>query len=55
MMMKKKLQVIGQALAAAASTVAEGFIPNSLHSYFLKCGECPLDLPFSFVTKTITI
>lgn len=32
-------QVIGQALAAAASTVGEGFIPNSLHSYFLKCGQ----------------
>ncbi|GMS80472.1 hypothetical protein PENTCL1PPCAC_2647 [Pristionchus entomophagus] len=32
-------QVIGQALAAAASTVGEGFIPNSLHSYFLKCGD----------------
>lgn len=31
-------QVIGQSLAAAASTAAEGFVPNSQHSYFLTTG-----------------
>lgn len=32
-------QVIGQALAAATATVHSGFVPNSLHSYFIQSGN----------------
>ena len=32
-------QIIAQSLLAAASTVPEGFIPNSLHAYFLIAGN----------------
>ncbi|KAK5977730.1 hypothetical protein GCK32_015532 [Trichostrongylus colubriformis] len=31
-------QVIGQALSAATATVGSGFLPNSLHSYFVQSG-----------------
>ncbi|PIC23194.1 hypothetical protein B9Z55_016977 [Caenorhabditis nigoni] len=32
-------QVIGQALSAATATVDVGFVPNSLHSYFVQSGN----------------
>uniref|UniRef100_A0A8R1DIJ1 Acyl-CoA thioesterase II n=1 Tax=Caenorhabditis japonica TaxID=281687 RepID=A0A8R1DIJ1_CAEJA len=32
-------QVIGQALSAATATVDFGFVPNSLHSYFVQSGN----------------
>ncbi|CAI5452600.1 unnamed protein product [Caenorhabditis angaria] len=32
-------QVIGQALSAATATVDQGFVPNSLHSYFVQSGN----------------
>ncbi|CAD6189574.1 unnamed protein product [Caenorhabditis auriculariae] len=32
-------QVIGQALSAATATVDVGFVPNSLHSYFIQSGN----------------
>uniref|UniRef100_A0A1I7XNR9 Acyl-coenzyme A thioesterase 8 n=1 Tax=Heterorhabditis bacteriophora TaxID=37862 RepID=A0A1I7XNR9_HETBA len=32
-------QVIGQALSAATATVEVGFVPNSLHSYFVQSGN----------------
>src|SRR6202035_362896 len=33
-------QVLGQALSAAARTVDEGRVVNSLHAYFLRRGDC---------------
>jgi acyl-CoA thioesterase II len=33
-------QVLGQALTAAARTIAEGRVVNSLHAYFLRRGDC---------------
>lgn len=33
-------QVLGQALSAAAATVADGRVVHSLHAYFLRRGDC---------------
>ena len=33
-------QVLGQALSAAAATIADGRVVHSLHAYFLRRGDC---------------
>ncbi|ETN87076.1 acyl-CoA thioesterase II [Necator americanus] len=44
-------QVIGQALSAAAATVDSGFLPNSLHSYFVQSGN--VDMPILYMVDRI--
>ncbi|KAF1752783.1 hypothetical protein GCK72_019338 [Caenorhabditis remanei] len=44
-------QVIGQALSAATATVDVGFVPNSLHSYFVQSGN--VDRPILYQVDRI--
>lgn len=44
-------QVIGQALSAATATVGSGFLPNSLHSYFVQSGN--VDMPILYMVDRI--
>ncbi|CAB3396550.1 unnamed protein product [Caenorhabditis bovis] len=44
-------QVIGQALSAATATVDMGFVPNSLHSYFVQSGN--VDRPILYQVDRI--
>lgn len=44
-------QVIGQALSAATATVEVGFVPNSLHSYFVQSGN--VDRPILYQVDRI--
>uniref|UniRef100_A0A158PA58 Acyl-CoA thioesterase II n=1 Tax=Angiostrongylus cantonensis TaxID=6313 RepID=A0A158PA58_ANGCA len=44
-------QVIGQALSAATATVGSGFLPNSLHSYFVQSGN--VHMPILYMVDRI--
>nr|CDJ84205.1 Acyl-CoA thioesterase domain containing protein [Haemonchus contortus] len=44
-------QVIGQALSAATATVGSGFLPNSLHSYFVQSGN--VNMPILYMVDRI--
>ncbi|KHJ92491.1 putative acyl-CoA thioesterase II [Oesophagostomum dentatum] len=44
-------QVIGQALSAATATVGNGFLPNSLHSYFVQGGD--VNMPILYMVDRI--
>ncbi|VDM72130.1 unnamed protein product [Strongylus vulgaris] len=44
-------QVIGQALSAATATVGSGFLPNSLHSYFVQGGN--VSMPILYMVDRI--
>ena len=64
---KKRLfggQIIAQSLIAAARTVAEGYLPHSLHAYFLKPGDWKVPAVFevdrirdgrSFCTRRVVV
>ncbi|HEX2904348.1 MAG TPA: acyl-CoA thioesterase domain-containing protein [Jatrophihabitans sp.] len=44
-------QVLAQALLAAGSTVADGKVPHSLHTYFLRAGDT--DVPIEYDVRQI--
>jgi acyl-CoA thioesterase II len=57
-------QIVAQALRAAANTVDEGFLPHSLHAYFIRAGDQDKPVRFevdrvrdgrSFATRSVTV